>query len=104
MIKELPSDFHRNYNLTLISSMFTSHFLSSGFARPVFAPNSFFSFSFHFFFSFSFVLQFFLGGVGTTADAYNVNFMDPNAFQLLKKNPTNVVFFKLSCLPIVSVR
>lgn len=68
MIKELPSDFHRNYNLTLISSVFTSHFLSSGFARPVFAPNSLYSFSFHFF-SLSFVLQLFLGVCGTTADA-----------------------------------
>lgn len=39
MIKGTPSDFHLNYNLTLIFPLFISHFLQSGFAASVFVPS-----------------------------------------------------------------
>lgn len=51
MIKGTPSDFHLNYNLSLIFRLFISHFLYSGCAASLFVPlvpSAFFLFVFFF--------------------------------------------------------
>lgn len=59
MIKGTPSDFHLNYNLSLIFLLFISHFLYSGCAASLFVPlvpSAFFICIFFYLFFFSFLL------------------------------------------------